>query len=302
MTNKIIFPFLIGFVFIFVSCENSALVPDYEINTPFQINIGDIASIYLEDIEYYDQSSHLFYLKEELLLPSNAYIISTWITAGTDFILSGYYNGPIGKCDTTYLVFKYRNDWNYPFIFELNYSLPMNMTYFEKEILPEKPELLYILEQNNKLMKGLDVSIESIERVNSTHLVMNLKIYNADTVNYYYPDADKMGADFYHGLSLCSGLRMFNNDSTFFINHDMLDVYSDDVLLYPTWLSLIKSGETKQMQVNYNEFDTIQLGNYYALFEFNSLPQYIDTTSEIKLDSGRVWLGSTVVATEIELK
>ena len=302
-TNNIHFlAFLFSVACLFSACEKSALLPPYEHSSAFQINIGDLNPIMLDQIAYYDKSSHLFYLNEELSIQDNAFGSRFWITSGSEVLLKGTYDQPFRFCDTTYLILTYGGIWNYPLVLELDYDLPTNMSYFSEEILPEKTEMISILKQNNKLMKGLDVTIASIERESPTHLLMNLEIYNGDTINYYYPDVDKMGFDFYHGTFSMFGLQLSENDSTHYYDHTLRAAYGDDELWYPTWLTLIKAGETNKMQISYNEFDSIQPGHYYAFFEFCGLKQHISTTREMLLDSGRVWLGSTLIAEEIEIK
>lgn len=288
-------------LFFLVSCH-SVLSPEYPVNTPFQINFGELGAVYLNDIEYYDQSAHLFYLKKALtIVPEN--LLSFWITSGNDLLLQGFYSQkPLSTCTNSFLTLLYGGNWNYPLILELNYDIPQNLSYFHTEILPDNPEFLAALQRNKKLMKGLNVSIVSIERISATNLKLNLEIYNADSLNYYYPDVDKMGFDFFHGVFSNIGLKLYANDSTHYYNHSTLAKYGNDELWYPSWLSLIKSGETKQMQINYSNYDSIQPGHYYALFEFNGLKQHIHTTREMTLDSGRVWLGSKIIAEEIDLK
>lgn len=297
---KIIIP-VACFIFLGFACVDSGLLPGYKCNTTFQINVGAVGAVYLDDIAYYDKSSNIFYLNNIHNICYNKNLIDFWITSGEELILKGYYNYQCTNCDTALVFLSNGWDWNFPELLRLCQTQTCGLYCFESEDLLENIQMEQVLNNYGKLVQGLQISYKSVELNNPGNVVMILEIYNPDSVGYYYPDVAKMGLEYYGGLNQRQGLTLYSTDTTFFYNHLTLQRYSDSTYWEESWLTLIKSGETRTMLFDYNNFDAVSPGSYCAFFKFQGLAYQINSYDEMQLDSGNIWLGSIDLISEIEL-
>ena len=121
-------------------------------------------------------------------------------------------------------------------------------------------------------------------------LVLNIELYNADTFNYYYLDPNKMGVSLFH---------YFTNGPIFWNVNYSNSYKHQETVTHPKpwnswkkeWLTLIKSGERRNISITYNHFDRIPPGKYKVYFEFPGL-NYGISQKDLALNGGRIWLGN----------
>jgi hypothetical protein len=67
------------------------------------------------------------------------------------------------------------------------------------------------------------------------------------------------------------------------------------------WLTLIKSGESKNISITYDQFDLMPAGKYRMYFEFPGL-NYGISQKDLTLEDGRIWLGSIGMNKDVSVK
>lgn len=65
------------------------------------------------------------------------------------------------------------------------------------------------------------------------------------------------------------------------------------------WLSLIRSGETKTINIQYTNFDPVATGDYKLYFRFPGLGRV--EKSKLIQQNGRVWLGELDLSQDVTL-
>ncbi|MFA9388320.1 MAG: hypothetical protein ACERKD_00845 [Prolixibacteraceae bacterium] len=297
--------YIIALLFILVSCDQSNLEPSYPLLDSFQIRIGDIDEISGDDIRYYDQSSKLFYMNKNVNLSNKEYNLKFWFTGKQETFLDGYINyinDPCGK-DTSYYQLFFGDDVSLPnYNIKLRYAVPRGLDYFDRASLFNDEGFVQQLKEEGKLMKGLAVDFVSIKLTGTNQIAMTIEISNLDSINYYYPDVDKMGNEWYSGLSIFGDLMLFDENNKMYGSNQNGATYGDLEIWNKDWLTLIKAGESQKMVINYTDFDTIVPGKYAAFFDFRGLTHHVTNASDLEREDGRVWLGIINMAQQIDLE
>lgn len=283
-------------VLIGITACNDPIVPDYEYDTAFQINIGSLGAIYLDDIKYYDAASHIFYLNKDISFDLNENLISFWITSNEDVILQGIYTD---QPFTSNYAFLSKNKWDFPELLFLEQIICWNTSYQTTENIIDNSNMLSLLKENNRFMNGLQVSLASAEIIDSSHVNMTLEIYNPDTISYYYPDVEKIGIENYYTLGENATLLLIGSDS---VTHTWDTTNETNNTWDNSGLSKIDSEETQTMSFDYENFDSITTGTYTLFFKFYGLTSQITNYDDMELDDGRIWLGHTDIVEEILLE
>jgi len=156
--------------------------------------------------------------------------------------------------------------------------------------------IITALKKHGQYRAGLHCEIQSVQ-ISNGKVVLNFELSNSDIIDYYYLDPDKMGIGLFH---------YFTNGPTF-INVPFTKHFThQETVVHPVpwdswekgWLTLIKSGERKNISITYNHFDVIPAGKYKVYFEFPGL-NYGISQQDLILNDGRIWLGS--IGTEIDI-
>jgi len=230
-----------------------------------KVDQGGTMSVYVDNVEIYKCSFHPTYLSS---LPSGAYISNPTL-----------YEKDIVRIDFRQVY----NSNNEPSITD-----PRN----DKRIIEA-------LKKNKQYHQGLDCTIQSVDVLNGK-VVLDFELYNPDTFNYYHLDPDKMGVGLFH---------YFTNGPTF-LNIQIPNHYTHlETVVKPSpwnswkieWLSLIKSGERKTFSITYDHFDHMPEGKYKMFFLYPGLNFGI-TQKELILESGRIWMGEINIEKDITVK
>jgi hypothetical protein len=235
---------------------------------------------YLKDIDHFDRDamsvhvgndeiySCLFYSFYQSSVPTGAYISGP----------------PFNKEDIIRISFmQYFNANNEPTIKD-----PRN----DKRIIAA-------LKSHNQYHEGLHINIQSVQ-ISGRKVVLNLVLSNHDTFNYYYLDPDKMGFGLFHYFT--NGPTFINDPYTNHFTHRETVIHPDPWDSWKTaWLTLIKSGESKDIQITYNQFDIMPAGKYKMYFEFPGL-NYGISQKDLTLSEGRIWMGSIGIERDVTVQ
>lgn len=255
-----------------------------------------------EDIDFYDFSSHLIYLKKEksYFLPERvelAYPLSWW---DKPFVVIA--NGQkryVGIFASSLSIDK----WPVPEINDLfNYLLyPNDLMYIQWSWFPKvglndsRPDqfVKQALIKTNKLHEGIKVTLNKIlftENSDTATVEYTYTIKNNDTFNLFVLDPDKMGIKVFSRY--CNGPSILKSDETSTREsiYKKVDLTQPD--WNPDWFVRINSGDSITRVVNLKGYSQFPPGIYYCELIFNSIRKI--PKDQRVLSDGRYWIGQTI--------
>lgn len=271
---KKILLFGLASVVIFVSCSKN--------NKDIFFKIGNDFEYGFSDIELYDTSSNIIYFKSEReefkSIEKNTF---SFLDDG-DVIYSGSFmpgyssSIPMG-----------------PFIFSPpsmfgNYALEIENFYPNKPDARKDPRIISLLEQHNLLHSGLAISSSNLE-ITGSDITINFTITNYDESDLLIIDPYKTGLNLFHYFTNGLYIRDSNNFIVFTSDYEVQtpDPWNSFDI---DWLSLLKSGESRQFTIDYTIPNPLNPGEYTSTFEFPGL-SYQVTLDQLYQNDSRIWLG-----------
>lgn len=264
---------------------------DNEIYEDFKIvNDGEVV-LDLSDIEYYDFSTHIVYLKEnnklegdyDKLQGARIMVDSTEIYPLKihELYMSSFPSGPhINRLIDNFGDFAFRiSNNNSPSGSSSGFHDPRS-----------DPRIIAVLKKHNKYRAGLSLETESMTR-QGNEVRLRIKLRNLDNQSYYHLDPNKMGVNLFHYFT--NGLVFFDaqvpgyqsnkipTEQPESFNHWSLD-----------WMSVIKGKESKTFNFTY-PFENVPTGRDLRFFyNFPSPERSITQRSDLIQGNGRIWLGA----------
>ncbi|MBP7507083.1 MAG: hypothetical protein KA807_04625 [Prolixibacteraceae bacterium] len=291
------------------SCEENSLDPKFTPAEGINIIIGNQAIITSDMIEYYDNSTKMFFLNNKLPEEFDYYEKSKfWITDNKEIIFEGALRLDC-PCGTDSTIKTELHTGYFNFTMKLVKS-QANMSYYCSSEDETNNELFTgTLKKYGKYREGLKAEIDEIKRLDSYNIQVTIKVTNLDSVSYYIPDPEKMGINFYHSLTGGLTLQDPNNYDLTANNIKIMRPHKNNVKVsYPevsgtwdkNWLTLIEGKEDFYFTLDYTQFDPVYPGKYAASFNFTGLKGNLEN-KDLQLDDGRIWIGEIGLSKEIEL-
>ena len=266
----------------------------------FWLKMGDNSIVATSDIDFYDVSTHMIYLKKAL-----PYLKKVEKNYGG--IMSVYVDDEeIYKCSFHSRIRSYLPNGEY---------ISCNPSFYPEDVIcinflqiidlagnprftdhRSDERIIAALKKNHLYHEGLRCEIRSVDVLNEK-LVLNIELYNPDTFDYYHLDPDKMGIGLFHYFT--NGLY-FRNDQYQSFNHQETVIHPEPWNSWKKeWLALIKSGERKNISITYRHFEAIPAGKYKMSFCFPG----ISWTSQKNrmLNGGRIWMGDICTEKDITI-
>jgi hypothetical protein len=245
------------------------------------LKIGTGQEYKFSDIELYDTSTHILYLKK-----------------GQEYFKDTYEN-TFSFLDNNQIIYKgsfvpgYSSSIpNGPFIMSPpmygNYALKIENFIPGEQDIRKDPKMINILHQHDLLHSGLAISTSSIE-ITGTQLTFRFTVINQDQSDLMIIDLDKTGPNLFHYFT--NGLIIYDQDHNEVfssnIQHQAPDPWNSWEI---DWLSELKSGDSKQFTINYTINNPIDPGEYDTTFEFPGLAYQV-TQNQLYQGNSRIWLG-----------
>jgi len=246
--------------------------------------LGSGQEFTFSDIELYDTSTNILYFKKEQDYLEKMYENSFAFMNNGEIIYQGSFHPgysssmPIG-----------------PFI----WSPPAYGTYALKienwrnpnnSDVRKDPTLINILNQNNLLHSGLQISRSSID-IQGSQLTFKFTVTNKDQTDLMIIDPNKTGLNLFHFFTNGLYIRDLSHNEVFSSNiqHKTPDPWNKWEI---DWLSELKSGNSMEFTINYTIERTLPSGEYETSFEFPGL----GIGGQISKDqlfqgNSRIWLG-----------
>ncbi|MGE5365429.1 MAG: hypothetical protein ACM3SM_14955 [Bacteroidota bacterium] len=253
-----------------------------------------------KDIEFYDWSSHLIYLKKskssffpsvngQLSIP-DSWDFKPFVLASKDKkFLAGYFQ-PIWTNE----MWPFANMLD----FDLEHYYPDDIVYLDWPFFPaedrrQNEEMKAYLKSINLLHEGIKLTIDSLFITNNSDTATiryNYTVRNMDSDNLYVLDPDKMGTNLYHYFT--NGVVFYNDNEKILYESRYKTLQPDPFDSYDSkWFTKIESGKTISRSVVLKGYPHLPSGLYYFKLNFGS-PINISRQNR-QLSDGRYWIGDT---------
>ncbi len=279
----------IAIVLALASCEKTSFNVDYNV----LLKTENGFSFKYSDFELYDSSAHIFYFKNIHPEFKTTFNYKFSILANGQIIYQGFFLAPyssfIPPGPFIFSFYKFGPDH----FFEIKAWFPNNV-----KDSRNNPNVIDALKQHGLLHSGLKVSIDSIKTIGS-QLIYKFTVTNSDLSDLLILDLNKTGVNLFHyftnGLSLYDSTNnlIFKSNIEYSAPSSFMDWSVD-------WLSVLKSGESRQFTIYYTPDTPVKPGEYQASFEFPGM--YFQISKDQLYQNGdRIWLGDIRVNKKIAI-
>jgi hypothetical protein len=268
---------LLGFglvvLFILASCEKDQ-------NEVF-FKISDGKEYKIRDIQLYDTSTHILYLKKghaeltEIMKGAFTFLDDGAIIYEGSF-MPGYSssipNGPFIMSPSMYG----------------DYALKIENGRLNNPDIRNDSRMINLLNKHDLLHSGLAITSSSLE-IAGTQLTFKLTVTNQDQSDLLILDLVKTGPNLFHYFT--NGLSMYDSDHNEVFSSTIQHLAPDPWNSFKTdWLSELKSGDSKEYIINYTINNQIMPGEYNIRFSFPGLAYQV-AKDQLFQGSSRIWLG-----------
>ena len=267
-----------------ISCEKATIWPGLTEGVCLVSDEGVVLNH--KDIEYYDFSTHMIYLKEGISLTEDV------LESGVNAVYAGgekiYDLAVMDPWDSYMPSGPLLWNWTYFGDFVIHIDLLIPVSPGSNEDPREDERVVKALARYGQFHSGLACEIVEIRRVEAGHLELELELSNEDVYPYLYPDPEKMGTDLYHYFT--NGLSLRSAEEVNYYPQIVPETPDPEGEWNPVWLSVIGSGEVVTLTIDYPHFNDVPPGEYTAYFRFPG-ENYHLTRDDLVQEQGRIWMG-----------
>jgi hypothetical protein len=281
MKSKNLF-ILVGFLIILILNSCDSIFNIEQNNSDLSIEFSDGNILKESDIEFYDSSTHTFFLKSDLKF--KAPIRNFKIKVDGDSIIGGQLHSCVLSSfpPTPYSIsdcfFSGRN------ILEIAY-------YGSGENILNGSKIQESLIENKKFRHGLSFQINSVKvvKLNSqTDVITKITIKNNDNIAYYIPDVNKMGERYYTDYTGGLSFSNINKGPSSFIKNSNSDRQRDEIKISD--LSKLAANSEVSYTYTSRNYHEIPVGTYRVSARFMGIV-YTASDFELNQNNGRIWVG-----------
>jgi hypothetical protein len=259
------------------------------------LKIGDNLVFSYNDFELYDPSSHILYFKSNhpefadyRQSPFVFYADSVKVYQGSFWpsYLSSFPTDPYIS--------------SFPFFYP-NYALKIDFVAMDQgNADPRNDDRLISAFKNHDLLhSGLSGDIKNLVK-NGSQLTLTFSVTNKDKSDLLILDPDKMGSKLFHYFTNAPMLYNITRKEVFSAKTDF-QIPSPHNSWSIDWLSLLKSGESRQFTFNYTIDSPLTSGEYNVSYEFPGLSNQV-TKDQLYQDNKRIWLGDIQLTKRITVQ
>jgi len=272
------------------SCE--LIKDDSDPNIFFKI--GENLEYKFNDINLYDSSAHILYFKTTHEEFKDIRDESFTFLENGDTIYSGtFYSGYLSYIPLGPIILSPPHMYG-------DYALRIEIWRDDQPDRRNNPRIIELLKEHDLLHSGLSGIIDSLE-INGTQLTFMFTVSNMDQNDLLILDLDKIGLNLFHYFTNGLNISDRNAHELVFssnIEHQQPDPWNSFNI---EWLSLLKSGDSRQFTINYTMESPLNPGEYFAFFEFPGLAYQV-TLDNLNQGNNRIWLGDIRLTKEIIYK
>ncbi|NQU84693.1 MAG: hypothetical protein HQ541_02930 [Mariniphaga sp.] len=242
------------------------------------------------EIDFYDWSSHIFYLhneKKKETQEGRFFVVSNNNKRLFLGIFFPMYMSSIPQIPAIIA----SEDFFYP-----NDVVALGgYSFFEStNILDKNFEFKEALQNAGLLQYGIEVDLLKVKQINSTSIQYTYKVTNLDSDKIYILDPDKMGASRFHYYT--NGVS-FRHSDQYYYPQNIKSTASDKIL--SSWYYRLLPGQSLTRTVKLEGFQSLPSGKIEAYFNF---PGSSVKSGEWEKRDGRIWLGNFRIEKEMTLQ
>ena len=261
-------------------------------NTEYLLKTDDGLVYSYSDVELYDSSTHILYLKSSHPEFTNNESSNFSFFAKGEEIYKGVFwpvyssSLPSGPYITSFSSF-------YPdFTIRIEHMAIDN----KPEDPRNDPRIISAMMDHNLLHSGLSVSISSIDYAGG-QLIFKFTVTNQDVSDLLILDPDKTGENLFHYFTNGLIIRKLTNEEVF-SSQIVPETPSPWNSWKTDWLSELKSGDARQFTINYSVNSPLVPGEYIAAFEYPGLTLGV-TRDKLFQDGNRIRIGDIFISHKI---
>lgn len=253
-----------------------------------------------QDIQMYDFSSHILYLKYNkyrfLPTPIKLEIPSSWLNKPFMVVAGG-----TRRYISSFEGFVEENKWPCPVIdCSYNFMYPEDLLviswqWFNHEIEDNRSDnfVRRALNEANILHEGLELKLKHINFLNNADtasIAYTITLINNDVDNLYILDPDKMGSDLFHFYNI--GPQFLKDDEIFVRTASLRQPkISPGNEWNPEWFIKLNSKDSITKTINLSGFPHFPPGNYNCEVSYQCIKNI--SKNQRVLSDGRYWIGPT---------
>ncbi len=256
----------------------------------FAIELGDSILLNYTDIDYYDFSTHIIYLrKDNSFLSSftgygifNVYAEKKRIYQGS---LHPSYSSSLPPPPLIWVAPSFYPDY----LIRIDY---IHMLDSLGKPIKDDPRsdirIINALKKYDQFHEGLNCTIDYARKMTDGKIKFTFTISNNDSFDYFILSPEKMGSGLFH---------YFTNGLFVRVPGEILKSHKDQTIKpepwngwNQDWFDLLRSGTSRSYSITYENFDPIQAGQYDLFFEFPGLSNQV-SKEDLVQPSGRIWMG-----------
>ncbi|MFA9388321.1 MAG: hypothetical protein ACERKD_00850 [Prolixibacteraceae bacterium] len=286
-------------LFVSTGCN---LFPDKDpiMTEGFNLKIGDAIVLTKNEIQYYDYSTHLIYLKSGVKLNAKELANQSFsIVCNKETIYEGIAFAKMDSLNENEVVLGFEGVNNQTLCLnKLNYFIEI---YSDINDPRSDPRIEKALKVDLLYHAGLNCSIDTIIRHSAIKIELILDLKNNDSFNYFYFDPEKMTTAELYSIS-AGGLSLYETDFNFCSSIYINATPPENLACcgISDYVSLIKSGESKKLKISYDNYPSIVTGEYIAVYPFSGA--FYMNINEASLENGRMWHGYYHIVRKVSIK
>lgn len=260
-----------------------------------RIEIGNGTVISGDDVEFYDSSSCILFLKKAISVRYNLTGFPEYrheifkVKINGEMIFSGYffpYDVEAPPPSPIYIGCFGRDSLNSDFI-------KFEFAHFPFEAVDNRNDsrIIHFFERRKQLRKGISCHFESIgpSPIDNAFLTIDFAIKNNDSLPYLIPDLSKMSVDQFQMLT--GGFFLDRLDSAVYYYHKIYAHYDTTVMSLDN-LTMVGGKEERIFRTSVPYTLPITKGSYRCWVEYGNF-RYLDYIHiNLNQDQGRVWIGN----------
>ncbi len=295
---KITITILFFIAVLLTGCDKNEIDFNEELTDGFCMVSNDKVILNHNGIEYYDYSTHLIYMKNNVSFAEEIENIGDFkVFADKEEIYSGQtFPGFSSFLPSGPVISTHPSGYG-DYITSIGFII---ITDTLGNYLPDPREderIVKALKKYNQFHAGLSCEIKSVQYLSSNNVKVELLLKNNDSFNYYYLDPEKTGIKLFHYFTNGLYIRELENHETYThkIGHTQPEPWNS---WKKDWLSIINGNESKTIVIVYDNFEEIQNGQYKATFDYPGLTYQVEK-KDVQQVNGQIWLGTLKMKKDI---
>lgn len=269
------------------------------------IEISDKYFITKDDIDFYDSSTCILFLKETLNLqyrfgdvPNSNFEDFIYKIDGETMFSGVFYPDDVAApSPTPHFIACTKND-------SLNSDfLRFKYSNFPRESVDRRNDkkIIDFLDHHKKLRNGITCTLEKIETssINDSILNFKLTVKNNDDCSYLIPDLAKINSDQFYVLT--GGFRIKNLMTENYVSQELENYRFDKNIMSLNNLSILKKNNKLTFYTSAKYDSPIEKGLYRCEVQYGNTMYLYSFKLELNQDNGRVWIGESNANLEFEI-